>query len=318
MSRTAVLVVTNEQDVGADFLVRELGHRGVRAIRLNTERSPEWKLTLRPTDGWRVSRGQRSLSSEHCAGVWWRRPEVPAAPVGTAAAAAEAIGDQWRAFTAALATVPGPTWVSEPGRIRAAEDKALQLRRAGEVGLPVPDSVWTNDADEAQAFVERWNGTGVVKSVASAWWEEAGEGRFVYAQLVGIDNLPPAGRLANAPVCFQQPLLPKRDIRVTVVQDVVLAAVREDQADEAAEPLDWRRAPQRAWLPYELPADIAECCRTLVQAFGLRFSGIDLALDNEKRHWFLEMNPNGEWGWLQRAGLPIAEALAETLLSQAR
>ena len=31
------------------------------------------------------------------------------------------------------------------------------------------------------------------------------------------------------------------------------------------------------------------------------------------QHWFLELNPNGEWGWLQRAGLPIAAALAEVL-----
>jgi hypothetical protein len=211
LSRAAVLVVTNEQDVGADFLVRELGDRGVAVVRLNTERSPEWRLALHPTDGWRVSRGQRSLSSEDCAGVWWRRPEVPAAPSGTGAAA-EAIGDQWRAFIAALATAPGPTWVSEPGRIRTAEDKALQLRRATEVGLAVPQSLWTNDADEARAFVERWNGTGVVKSVASAWWEEAEEGRFVYTQLVGAADLPPAARLASAPVCFQQPVLPKRDI----------------------------------------------------------------------------------------------------------
>jgi hypothetical protein len=39
-------------------------------------------------------------------------------------------------------------------------------------------------------------------------------------------------------------------------------------------------------------------------------------VDAEDRHIFLELNPAGEWGWLQRdLGFPIAEAIAETLLS---
>ncbi len=43
---TPSLVVTNERDVGADFLVRELGERGARVIRLNIERAPDRELTL--------------------------------------------------------------------------------------------------------------------------------------------------------------------------------------------------------------------------------------------------------------------------------
>ena len=39
----------------------------------------------------------------------------------------------------------------------------------------------------------------------------------------------------------------------------------------------------------------------------------DLALDQTGTYWFLEINPNGEWGWQQRCGLPIASALADLL-----
>lgn len=311
MSPKSVLIVTNTQDVGADFLVRELGGRDAPVVRLNAERAPEWKLTLRPADEWQVCGGGRDLHSDGCAGVWWRRPEPPELP-GVAAAAVEAVRDQWRAMVTALATVQGPTWVSLPARIHAAESKALQLGLAREMDFLVPDSLWTNDLLKARAFVERWDGKAVVKSVASAWWEERGQGYFVYAGLVNYDSLPTAERLAAAPLCFQQPILSKRDVRVTVVDDVALAAVRDAREGE---PLDWRAASEREWVPHVLPRAVADRCCMLVRNLGLRFGAIDLLLDADGVHWFLELNPNGEWGWLQRIGLPIAEALADMLTS---
>jgi hypothetical protein len=317
LTRSAVLIVTNEQDVGADFVVRELDDRGVHVVRLNSERSPDWQLSLQPGGSWQVRSPTRRLHSDACSGVWWRRPEVPAPLPGTEPAA-EAIADQWGAFLAALATVPGPTWVSPPSAIRVAEDKAFQLHRARSAGFLVPDTLWSNDIAAVRAFTADRSSQVVVKSVATAWWEAEGHGRFVFASVVDFDSLPPRGRLATAPLCFQQRVHPKRDVRVTVVDTAAFAAVRDVCAASAAnEPLDWRRASQHDWRPHDLPTGVARACCELVAGLGLRFSGIDLALDDDGRYWFLELNPNGEWGWLQRSGLPIAETLADTLSRRA-
>jgi glutathione synthase/RimK-type ligase-like ATP-grasp enzyme len=286
-------------------------------VRFNAERAPDWRISVRPAGGWWLSRGKRTLSSAECAGVWWRRPEAPA--IEGTAAAAEAVADQWRALIASLSTVPGPIWVSLPARIREAEDKARQLRFAAECGLPVPDTLWTNDLATAVSFAEGFDGQAVVKSVATAWWEEDGQGKFVFASMVKSRELPTAVRLAGAPVCFQQPIWPKRDVRVTVVASAVLGAIREQTPGGAAEDeLDWRRDKDRPWTHYELPTDISARCAALIERFGLQFSGIDLAVDDGGTHWFLELNPNGEWGWLQRSGLRIAETLADLLLAPAR
>lgn len=309
------MVVTNERDVGADFLVRELANRDVPVVRLNSERATEWRLSLEPGDCWRVADETRTLASSECRGVWWRRPEVPPQPAAAAAAAAaiEAVADQWRAFLAALATVPGPIWISSPSRIRTAENKALQLQVARSLGFDVPRTVWTNGLDQIREFLASCNDLAAVKSPTCAWWEESDGARFVYTSLVSSDGLPDAARLAQAPVVVQQPIVPKRDVRVTVVEKTILAAIRD--IEDPSEPIDWRHAPQHPWAHHKLPAEIADRCRDLVRAFDLRFGAIDLALDGNGRHWFLELNPNGEWGWLQRIGLPIAEALADSLTS---
>ncbi|MGH7721192.1 MAG: hypothetical protein ACREON_20425 [Gemmatimonadaceae bacterium] len=228
--------------------------------------------------------------------------------------ARRAVEDQWRAFLRAMASVSGPTWVSVPAAITAAENKALQLARAREAGLAVPETLWTNSLDEARAFIDRFSGHAVVKSVTSAWWEQEDRGWFVFARLVRADELPTAERLAVAPVLLQQPVTPKRDVRVTVVGKRAFAAVREPPSAEDDE-LDWRRGSDAPWRLYDLPYAVASACVELVGSFGLRFSAIDLAIDESGAHWFLESNPNGEWAWLQRAGLPIAEALADELMT---
>ncbi len=290
--------------------MRELDERGVPVVRLNSERGPDWQLTLDPFEGWQIARGPHSLAASECVGVWWRRPEVPVLAMGDSS---ETLADQWRMFLGALATTPGPTWVSDPGQIRLAENKALQLRAARAAGLNVPRTIWTNDVNTARGFIESCGGTAAVKSLTTAWWEEPDGASFVYASLLSSSELPRAARLALAPVVFQQPVTPKRDIRVTVVEETVIAAIQILSDDDADRPIDWRLAEQHPWAAYDLPERVSDACRELVSSLGLRFGAIDFALDADDRLWFLELNPNGEWGWLQRVGLPIAEALADTL-----
>jgi glutathione synthase/RimK-type ligase-like ATP-grasp enzyme len=226
----------------------------------------------------------------------------------------EAVADQWRAFLSALATIPGPVWVSDPSAIHRAENKARQLALAVDVGLDVPDTLWTTDVEQAAAFIGAVGSEAVVKSVASAWWEENGKGQFVFARSVTVGDLPDQSRLAAAPVCLQRRIWPKRDVRVTVVGANCFAAVHEP-ADEAPM-LDWRLGDQSGWAPYELPHRVALACARLTHDLGLAFAGIDFVVDEADHLWFLELNPNGEWGWLQRSGLPIAEAIADLLTEQ--
>ena len=48
---------------------------------------------------------------------------------------------------------------------------------------------------------------------------------------------------------------------------------------------------------------------------GLVFGAVDLICTPEREYVFLEVNPSGEWGMLERdLGLPISEAIAKALL----
>src|SRR5208282_439036 len=105
------------------------------------------------------------------------------------------------------------------------------------------------------------------------------------------------------------------DIRVTVVGKVVFATEIQSQDYEETE-TDWRRGGhvELVYRAHELPREITEKCVCLVRKFGLRFGAIDLILDRKGLYWFLEINPNGQWAWIQnRTGQPIAQAIVNEL-----
>jgi len=223
---------------------------------------------------------------------------------------AETMWDQWRALLAGLATVPGPRWISHPSAIHSAENKAAQLAVARDVGLPVPLTIWTNHLDEARSFMQTARGVAAIKTVATAYWEIDGRPNFVFARRASVDDLPAADALAAAPVCVQQLINPKDDIRITVVGDRFFAAQR-CVSDERI--LDWRLQEQAPWAPFAVSRDFGERCVALTRALGLRFAGIDVVLAADGECIFIELNPNGEWGWLQSSDLPIGSAIADEL-----
>lgn len=87
-----------------------------------------------------------------------------------------------------------------------------------------------------------------------------------------------------------------------------------------------RRADDQSWradydsLRYEA-TDVPEAVRrgvlALMGALGLRFGALDFLVDLQGTHHFLEVNPNGQWGWIEVAtGMPIAAAIADALEAQ--
>lgn len=307
---TRVLIVTNEQDLAADLVVLELQRRGTPLLRCNTERLTTWRATCEPGKRWQMTDHLgRTARSDEVSGVWWRRPEPPVTPIDFASAGEHAaFVAQWQALLEALASVPGPRWISPPAAIRTAEDKAVQLATAASIGFNVPPTVWTNTALGRTARQRI-----VIKPITAAAWTDDDGPAFVFAQLVDTADLPRPEALAVMPMAFQQPVSPKVDVRVTVVEDNVLAAAPVER-DGPTAPLDWRLQPDRRWGPYALSDEQQKLCRVLVSTLGLRFGGIDLAIDASGTAWFLEINPNGEWGWLQQqAQLPIVQRLCDVL-----
>jgi len=67
------------------------------------------------------------------------------------------------------------------------------------------------------------------------------------------------------------------------------------------------------YRPITLPADVKAALCKLVAHYGLRFGAIDMTVANSGDWYFLEINPNGQWAWLDMtAGTKIASSFVKT------
>jgi glutathione synthase/RimK-type ligase-like ATP-grasp enzyme len=108
------------------------------------------------------------------------------------------------------------------------------------------------------------------------------------------------------------------ELRVTVVGDRVFSACIDSQRSEKSR-IDWRRDGMGLideWGPYELPTEVEERLLMLVRRLGLNYGAADFILTPNGQHVFLEVNPVGEFFWLEKQpGLPLSSAIAQLLVS---
>jgi glutathione synthase/RimK-type ligase-like ATP-grasp enzyme len=124
-----------------------------------------------------------------------------------------------------------------------------------------------------------------------------------------------ADSIAHAPVIFQKHVSAVADLRVTAIGGEFYAAATDVR--EADYPQDVRMNLDAKYAAHDLPPDTTAKLSALMDRLGLVYGAIDLRLTPEGRYVFLEINPAGQFLYIEHATRqPIAAALAQTLLKK--
>jgi glutathione synthase/RimK-type ligase-like ATP-grasp enzyme len=215
--------------------------------------------------------------------------------------------DETDALTHGLLWSHPTVWVNDPGRERTAGEKLVQLAAAAACGLDVPDTIVTNEPEAARAFIDRVAPAPVVVKRVSAT-----PGLFVETRIVTPEVRARLDALRACPAILQSYVEGVADIRLTWMAGET-RCVRIDSPAGAGR-VDSRLDLSVAFAPHALPVDVARGLGALMEALGLVFGVIDLRLDADGRYWFLEVNPQGQFAYLElRSGLPFVEPFARFL-----
>ena len=140
--------------------------------------------------------------------------------------------------------------------------------------------------------------------------------RMIYTTPIREQDLALLDTIRLAPGFFQE-YIPKRvELRVTIIGDDIFTAELHSQVHEETRH-DWRHYDvMTPMYEHQLPVEIAEQCLALTKAYGLNFSTSDLIVTPDGRYVFLEMNPNGQFLWVQDyvPTLKMREAMAACLI----
>ncbi len=316
-----VLIVTNKGDYTADFLILGLKASGIKFIRFNTEDFPD-KVELILAIGGDNPFGRLKIYGDEIElseirSVWYRRP-FPCKPSEdiTEDAAREFIVAEGQAALDGLWRLLNCVWVSHPDKLKIAEAKILQLKMAYDIGFIIPPTIITNSSDAAKDFYYAHHQEVIYKP--QRWSKITNEDRvsLIYTNVIDEHHIQQIDAVKYAPSLFQPYISKRVEIRVVVVdQNVFAVELHSQDMPEARQ--DWRRvnSTKIQHKPHQLPDDVQQKCITMVDAFGLKFSSMDFILTPDNQYVFLELNPNGQWAWIQQTcpEIKIREALIQLL-----
>ena len=312
-----VLIVTNTLDLHADMVITQLRSKDAEFFRLNTDRFPRFgTLGYSDTNEWFIELDSRTLSLFSVESIYWRRPtELTIHPdVVDNDAIAFARAETSEAFRGALYSL-NCFWMSYPFRIREASYKVLQLQLASKLGFQVPRWIVTSIPQQAETFIQSCTGNVIVKPLYSGFSRQDDPRTVIYTSVILPEYSPDTVRFA--PVLFQEQVAKKRELRITVVGKQIFAAGMDTQSVSAAS-TDWRAEHDISAIPHhieKLPNHIGRLCVEMLSKLGLTFGAFDMILTPENNYVFLEINPNGQWGWIEDlTGMPISETIASTLI----
>lgn len=308
-----ILIVSHPADDHAGEVLSLLERKGHPAVLLDTGQFP---VRVSLTQSFQNGRHEhefvidrRRIDLNSCGSAWWRRPlpltlepAIATSVVSFAYAEShEALAGLWAALDV--------TWVNPPGLDEAAHHKPYQLAVASQVGLTVPRTLITNDPDAARRFIAKLGPERTVYKTFLASEECWRETRVMRREEMAILD---AVRLA--PVIFQEYVPAVADIRVTVLGPRIIATAIT--AARGGYEVDYRMDLEGAhFQPTVLPGSTQRKIRALMKRLGLVYGAIDLRRTRDDQHVFLEVNPAGEWRFVEeRTGQPITKAMAELLV----
>ena len=123
------------------------------------------------------------------------------------------------------------------------------------------------------------------------------------------------GNITATPLMAQEYIEKKLELRVTIVGQKVFACAIYSQDSERTKE-DWRRYDfdNVRHEQYQLPKEVEAHLMEFMAVCNLTFGAIDMILTPSGRYVFLEINPSGQFGWIEDlTNMPISKAIAETL-----
>ncbi len=198
--------------------------------------------------------------------------------------------------------------VNPPEAILNARDKLRTIQILRKSGLPIPDTLVSEDLMTVVNTVKEW-GRSVLKPLM---------GSMGYGSILTEDP-DVAFMVAKVWISYNQPVLIQRymrlnnrDIRVFVVGDKVLGAI-------------YRYAPEGSWKTNvaqgarveraELSTELEDLALSACKALGLLFAGVDIG-ETRDGYVIYEVNSMPNWsGFMEGTGVNPAEHIADLVIS---
>jgi glutathione synthase/RimK-type ligase-like ATP-grasp enzyme len=321
-----VLILTNMEDPHTDAAIALLNRRGrLKPVRINsndfvnnTDYTFQWN-----TGAVQTARNVRlidsGLSLTDVSVGWWRKPQKISPPPNVSdSEATRFVQEENDTLVRCLPSIfPEVKWVNSPRAMSGCGRKLDQLPIAKTLGFKVPQTIVSNSRHEILSFLDVFPDA-IIKPMDFGGFTYDNKNFGCFTSPIGrreVEGLPDSA--FYAPVFVQRKIVKFQELRVTVIGSKVSACAIDSQgSDDLSVRSDWRMIPP-VELPHQivnLPDDITSAVRRFTEICGLNYAAFDIIQEPDKEFYFLEMNPNGQYLWIEHlTGEPLTLWMVELI-----
>lgn len=293
-----VLVITSSVDVTASYIISS---SPTSFFRLDVDRFSEYEISI-TTEGWRISSSDGSITNDDIRSIYYRKPMLPNLSMYHPQYHNMIQRDIIAVINGLVDSFDG-TVLSKPSILRNCENKIFQLMYASTHGFSLPQSYIGNKTDVLNKYAE---GKSIIKPIST------GKTNSEYGWELYQTNMlsPTDSDISLTPVYIQKYIPKLYEVRMTIVGEHIYP-VRIDTTNK----IDWRADYQNhSYKMIECPNDVMKKSFKMLDDFDIRFGAFDFIVSPEHKWIFLEVNPNGQWLWLEKAlGLDISKQILNIL-----
>ena len=202
-------------------------------------------------------------------------------------------------------------WINPRESDLMARNKPYQLNLAQEIGFKIPNGIISNNSKKILKKVEGFDRF-IYKPLS---YYILPPDQVLYSSVMSKEEVVEKRKnIEQAPCIFQQYLEKDFELRITIVGEKIFAVKIHSQKNKKTE-FDWRKDQLHVeYELFELPKKISRKLLELHRAFGLFYGAYDFIVDRIGNYHFLEVNPAGQWLWMEEIlHLNISEQLAKAL-----
>ena len=316
-STRTCLVVGQKPDPHIVALEAELADRGVSVTTIDSmplNRQQEWITFFASMNGTgiRFGDGRSIVDGREVDVVFWR---VKAPLFGLAFDDPQrfdfdfAYREMRKLIEGLHAAVSHAQWINAYPAHTLAGNKLYQLATATRVGFQIPRTVISNRADDVLPLFE--SGEVIYKTLSGPHQQRD---QLILTTKISKQVFEERREtIATAPCLFQNFVAKAYEVRATVIGETIVA-LRIDSQRHQHTTVDWRADQLRRDLydPIKLPKVVEARVIDFMRAMGLTYGAMDLIVTPAGETVFLEVNPGGQWLWLEKlTGTPITAAIAD-------
>lgn len=320
--KDVILVLTNSKDgKHAEIVISKLEKLGQRVFRFDADKFASGELQVnfhagQGKTGFEMSYGNKALISKDIKSVWYRRPNFLDVQIKNPIQKKYA-EDEIRIFLEGLWSILDDVfWLSNPTSLERARRKILQLHFAREIGFTIPETIVTNNPREVRNFFDRCGGKIIFKAIYHEFLDYGDKSFSIPTTLITEQHFEKIDLIRHMPSLFQELIEKEYELRVTVVGDKIFP-IKIDSQKNTLTAVDWRKPEfinDMSYTPFDLPNSMGEQCLSMQKKLDLSFGCFDFAKDKKGNFYFFEVNPSGQWYWLEDlTGVLISDAIVDIL-----